>query len=86
MSGDTKSWSHKPSCQHSLSTLDSTQKCQSLVQHLWIVIFLKRQLPFPLPNPSAKESHHLQTTRLGPGEFHCHVVERHVATQRSFLV
>lgn len=23
MSGDTKSWSHKPSCQHSLSTLDS---------------------------------------------------------------
>ena len=43
MSGDTKSWSHKPSCQHSLSTLDSTQKCQSLVQHLWIVIFLKRQ-------------------------------------------
>lgn len=65
MSGNTKSWSHKPSCQHSLSTLDPTQECQPLVQHLWVVIFLKRQLLFALPNPSAKESHNLQTYKTG---------------------
>lgn len=54
MSGDTKSWSRKPSCQHSLSTLDSNP-----------AHFLEKTTSVPTPKPLRERKPPLTDDKTG---------------------